>query len=157
MNQKLNNTCIKCLSKEHGAEIVKFYGDNGVENAYFIGSDVGNFYGVLNWSFGSRSSSDEMKLLTLQEAKDLVKENQYPKVMWVKNNQDTQWVRRVVFAYKCEKFISWVNAEKLEDAENYSGVAYWDLAKDNEIVEENPLKARIEKLEIELNELKKLI
>jgi len=157
MNQKLNNTCIKCLSEEHGKEIINFYIHNGFSNDGLEGCLVGKFYGVFDNDFNFYDTPKYAKVLTLQEAKDLVKDNQYPKVMWVKNNQDTQWVRRVVFAYKCEKFISWVNAEKLEDAENYSGVAYWDLAKGNEIVEKNPLKARIEKLEIELNEIKKLI
>lgn len=158
MNQKLNNTCIKCESFEHGTEIVKFYNDNGfISNLY--GGNIGWYYGVFNGIFTNYFAiNSDTKLLTLQEAKDLVQENQYPKVMWVSDYEDFSWQsKRVVFMEKNGKFLSWANVETIEDAENVLDVVRWDYAKDIESEEENPLKARIEKLEIELNEIKKLI
>lgn len=159
MNQKLNNTCIKCESVEHGAEIVKFYKDNGWDNR-LIGTAIGGFYGVRDGKFDNYSVENNAKVLTLQEAKDLVKENQYPKVMWVANRHDfTDAIKRVVFAHKCDRFIAWNGAETIEDAEKVVATMQWEYAKDIEEETEFQTKTRerITAIERELEELKKLI
>ena len=157
MNNKLNNTCIKCESIKHGAEIVKFYKDNGWNTNGIEGIDTNAFYGVFEGIFDCQLIPNISKVISLKQAKELVKDNQYPKVMWVSEVKDfVDAKKRVVIAQKCNKFIAWSNAETLEDAEKQISTWTWCYAKDIES-EENPLKARIEKLEIELNEIKKLI
>ena len=43
----LENTFIKCLSPEHGLEIIDFYKRNGYPNSKsFVGDEVGYYYGV---------------------------------------------------------------------------------------------------------------
>jgi len=157
MNNKLNNTCIKCESVEHGKDIAKFYKENGWDNRQELFTK-GLFYGVFGGSFYHYSTSLTAKVLTLEQAKDLVKENQYPKVMWVSDFDDfSDKEKLVVFAHKSNKFIAWASSQTFEEAETQIQTSFWKYAKDIESEEENPLKARIEKLEIELNELKKLI
>lgn len=157
MNQKLNNTCIKCESVEHGAEIVKFYKDNGWDN-FALGNNVGQFYGVFDGTFNNLNLPFGKKVLTLQEAKDLVKENQYPKVMWVSEFEDFRnKVQRVVIAYKCNVYIYWSKAKTIEEAENEVTTVTCNYAKDIEDETETKTRERIAAIEKEWEELKKLI
>lgn len=63
--------------------------------------------------------------------------NVYPKVMWVSDEslEEAKQAgrKRVVFAQKLDKFIGWVNAKTIEEAENYLGISNWDLAWDIEV------------------------
>lgn len=59
--------------------------------------------------------------------------NEYPKIMTVSNCEDLSFSEtRVVFMGKNGKFLSWVNAETIEDAENETEVVTWSFAKDIE-------------------------
>ena len=160
MNQKLNNTCIKCESVEHGAEIVKFYEDNGYFIEEWDGRSIGFFYGVFDQKFDCTHYLKNAKVLTLQEAKDLVKENQYPKVMWVSDSESfLDAKKRVVFMEKCGKFLAWCNVETLELSKEQAHVNSWKYAKDieDETEFQNKTRERIAAIEKELVELKKLI
>ena len=61
--------------------------------------------------------------------------NPYPKVMWVSDHGDN-WKKRVVLTEKCGKFIAWITAETIEDAEKQTETISWRQAKEElEIVE----------------------
>lgn len=65
----------------------------------------------------------------------------YPKVMRVSNipiNGGNKGELRVVFMEKCGKFVAWVNAETIEDAEEETDSCGWEYAKDVE--EEAPIR-----------------
>lgn len=101
-----------------------------------------------------------MHLATFANQKDLVKENQYPKVMLVSDKVDFKGaVKRVVFSKKCNHFIAWTSGETLEEAENEINTFNWKYAKDIEDETEFQTKTRerIAAIEKELEELKKLI
>lgn len=71
--------------------------------------------GTLRWSF---QMSDIESLVT-----------QYPKVMLVSDNE-TSWLKRVVFEEKCGKFVAWSHAESLYAATTELEVTVWNYAKD---------------------------
>lgn len=83
MNKKLLNTQIEALNKEHGAIICQFYKDNGFDILSLTGSNniesgaLNRYYGVnSNGIFTHRVYNDfiSIKTITLEEAKELVKE-----------------------------------------------------------------------------------
>ena len=68
------------------------------------------------------------------------KQSSYPKVMWVSDFDSSLSIthkrcKRVVFMEKNNKFISWTNAETLEDSAIENGTTFWNYAKD---IEEKP-------------------
>ena len=83
------------------------------------------------------------------------KTSQYPKVMMVGDAYPLTR-KRVVFMEKCGRFMSWPNAETLEDAETELGTSTWKYAED--IKPENPQKqellAKAEELIKKAEELK---
>lgn len=54
----------------------------------------------------------------------------YPKVMLVRDSERDGWKKRVVFCEKDGKYVAWLSAETLEEAENYIGTCAWNMAKD---------------------------
>ena len=40
------------------------------------------------------------------------------------------WHRRVVFMKRCGRYISWIDAETIEESENIYKTAYWCYAKE---------------------------
>ncbi len=53
------------------------------------------------------------------------KELPLPRVIMVRNDEDENWARRVVFMFKNNKAICWLNAETLEQAEQIYQTATW--------------------------------
>jgi hypothetical protein len=86
-----------------------------------------------------------------------INNNQYPKVMWVSDNEDFEYKKkRVVLIEKCGKFIAWTLAETLEEAEKEYDVNVWNYAKDIEVKEfslEDAKQALAEKHNLNLNEV----
>lgn len=85
MNAKLLNTQIEALTIKHGAEIVKFYKENGFDTFTFDGilcredNDEDRWYGVDgNGIFRERSENSGLTTITLEQAKALVQEPEYP-------------------------------------------------------------------------------
>lgn len=54
----------------------------------------------------------------------------YPKVMWVRDDDDDSWRLRVVFMEKAGKFIAWACATTIEDAEKIVETTSWSQAKE---------------------------
>jgi len=142
MNNKLLNTQIESLNTEHGAEIVKFYDENGFDTRDYTGGQYGSqyrFYGVdKNGFFDNRREDDnpEIKTITLDEAKALVNETPYPKVMKVWDSNGYTKSKRVVFMEKNGEYIAWACAETIEDAEKVNETTPWGFAEDIEDIEE---------------------
>lgn len=53
---------------------------------------------------------------------------EYPKVMWV-SEDGKNWLQRVVFMEKCGKYLAWIDAESLEEAEGVYRMINWKYAK----------------------------
>ena len=59
---------------------------------------------------------------------------EYPRVMLVSDNK-SDWFKRVVFMEKKNKYLTWINAETIEDSEKVITVVPWLYAKE---IEEKP-------------------
>jgi hypothetical protein len=55
--------------------------------------------------------------------------NEYPKVMEVCDDGNG-WRKRVVFMKKNDKFLAWVSAESLEEAERENKACTWEFARE---------------------------
>ena len=136
MNKKLLNTRIEALTYTHGQQIVDFYKSQGFDTGDYIGcnnrldGDNRRYYGVKsNGDFRNSSFSTDFTLLTLEEAKLLVQEKTYPKVMLVSNvNKIETAETRVVFMEKNGKYLAWNGVETLEEAEDEINVVNWNFA-----------------------------
>lgn len=97
-----------------------------------IGDTIGSYYGVINgrfyfWTF------DEVKNYNV-EIIELPEEKTYPRVMLVSDDK-MYWKKRVVFMEKRGRFLAWVDATTLEEAENTPNTCFWEYAKEFEPVE----------------------
>jgi hypothetical protein len=136
MNKKLLNTRIEALNEAHGKQIIEFYKSQGFNIGGYCGcnnrldGDNRRYYGVKNnGNFESSFFSTDFTLLTLEEAKLLVQEKTYPRVMLVSNKNDiTTALPRVVFAAKNDKYIAWGSAETFEGAEKEICTFSWSFA-----------------------------
>lgn len=143
MNKKLLNTQIEALTEKHGAEIVKFYSDNGFKTSSYIGNCTRinfhpfRFYGVdAEGSFSSRKESEHStKTITLEEAKALVNEKPYPKLMYVWDNDEEKHEKWLVVG-KFDKWVIAFNAVTIEDVQSDDMPCIWRFAKD---IEEPPI------------------
>lgn len=143
MNKKLLNTQIKALTKEHGAEIVKFYSDNGFDVGQYTGivyEAAGEgfiFYGVdARGRFKNRLFRDisPIKTITLEDAKSIV-ESEYPKLMYVWDNDEEKHEKWLVVG-KFDKWVIAFNAVTIEDVQSDDMPYIWRFAKD---IEEPPI------------------
>lgn len=68
---KWDNTCIKVLSKEHGAKVIEFWKSVGVNTMFLDGDHVYYYYGIFDGNFNYWSDELHLKnkrILTLEEA-----------------------------------------------------------------------------------------
>ncbi len=139
MNKNLINTYIEALDDEHGKQVVEFYKSQGFAVGTCDGSSNkkrgfdNRYYGISkNGYFGLEYIGTivalEAKIITLEQAKALVEENVYPRIMWVRSSIDSSAVKRVVFAHKQNKYISWNGATSFEEAESVVTTSFWDHA-----------------------------
>lgn len=121
----MKNQVIKVLSEEHGKKVIEYWKSKGVNTRTLEGSVANTYYGVVNEVFDNWAKlPPNTELITLPE-------NKYPKVMWV-SEDNLGWSKRVVFMEKGNKYLAWVIAETLEEAEYRLGVVSWKYAKDIE-------------------------
>ena len=123
---------IKVLTLEHGAEVIKYFKSLGVKTD-FKGTNCESdkytyiYYGIINGRF------DNYKLEYVKDKKVPIKTLEecmpkYPRVMLVRNSIDEEWERRVVIAYKNNKYIAWVHATSFEDAKYVTETNTWQYA-----------------------------
>lgn len=69
----IDNTVIKVLSKEHGAKVIQWFKDQGVDTKDYEGLNKGQYYGIINGHFYVRSESElnekVIKVIELPETK----------------------------------------------------------------------------------------
>lgn len=70
----------------------------------------------------------ECEILTIDQLLDF-QENKYPKVMEVSHN-NRDWHQRVVFMEKNGKFLAWLDAESIEEAEKETLNTTWNYARE---------------------------
>jgi hypothetical protein len=165
MNKKLLNTQIEAINIQHGSEIVQFYFENGFNTNAYKGvhtksnNDSSRFYGVNslgNFTNRLEQPYENMKTITLEEAKALVK-NEYPKVMLVRQNTRDNFIKRVVFMEKNGFFLAWASAETLKDAEKVCAVTPWKYAEDikpEPVIKELTLQEIADKFDISIDQLR---
>jgi hypothetical protein len=136
MNKKLLNTKIEALTYTLGKVIVDFYKSQGFDTCGYTGcnnrldGDNRRYYGVKsNGDFRNSSFSTDFTLLTLEEAKLLVQEKTYPRVMLVNRENKIETAEtRVVFMEKNGKYLAWHGVGTLEEAEKVMCVIHWNFA-----------------------------
>ena len=131
VENKLENTCIKVLSKKHGAKVVEYYKSLGVDTVGIEGSCVNRYYGLFNGIFDHYDTPKGSRVIELPEDVVKTKSLEYPRVMMVSQDR-VFWVKRVVFMEKCEKFLVWADSESLKEAENVRKTSTWAYAKEVE-------------------------
>ena len=136
----MKNQVIEVLNKEHGKKVIEYWMSQGADNRGLEGintKDGGNafrYYGLINNSFCAYSINS-VKRANAEIIELPKEEKKFPRVMLVSDDGNS-WNKRVVFMKKCDKYISWVDAETIEESENIYKTAYWRYAKElNEKVE----------------------
>ena len=140
----MKNQVIEVLNKEHGKKVIEYWKLQGCDVRGLYGNQTREddsefrFYGVINNRFNCytiefvRKSNAGIIELPTESPKE---ENSFPRVMLVSDDGNS-WNKRVVFMKKCDKYISWVDAETIEESESIYKAAYWRYAKElNEKVE----------------------
>jgi len=135
LNHKYNNTVIQCRSVEHGAKIIAWWKEQGIDTRIYTGSTPSFYYGLINGIFRSVHISD-ITITNITILEDIPQESEYPKVMWVWDHDKFSKFKRVVFMKKNNKYLTWYSATTLEEAEKEISISYWCNAED--IIEEQP-------------------
>ena len=129
----MGNVMIEVLNREHGKQVIEYFKSQGFDTRDLSGIDIGYYYGVINGIF---TEIDDLKKIK-EDVKviELPKEYKktFPRVMIVSDypiNEDNPGQKRVVFIYKCEKYLAWAGVGTLEEAEKVYCVTNWKYAKD---------------------------
>ena len=111
---------IKVLTPEHGAEVIKYFKSLGIKTD-LEGTNCESdeytyiYYGVIDGRFDNYRleyvKGTKVPIKTLKECM-----TKYPRVMLVRDDI-SEWERRVVIAYKNNKYIAWKEATSFEKAE----------------------------------------
>jgi len=143
--------------KEHfeNAKEVKCLTDGQTYNMDVNGQYGEDGSGYIDFDFESEQKGNDFvalyyksKLAEIISCKDTNKpepeKNKYPKegkVMLV-SNSEKNWLQRVVFIEKNNKFVAWSGVETIEEAKNQTHAVSWKYAK------ELPKKVKVTKEEI---------
>ena len=140
----MKNQVIEVLNKEHGRKVIEYWKSKGVDVRGFSGNQTREddsefrFYGFINGEFNNyrRKSVYLYKAKIIELPTESPKEEkQFPRVMLVSDDGNS-WHRRVVFMKRCGRYISWINAETIEESESVYKTSSWSYAKElNEKVE----------------------
>lgn len=154
MNAKLLNTQIEALTPEHGADIVKFYMENGFDSSDYTGNccadngDIHRYYGVNEKGlFYTYPIYSARTTITLEQAKALVQEPEYPETFdleMAKHAMDRGYKVRCkdwhkyYYIYKKDGDI-YTNTNEIMafSIDSYSTDIKWELYKEPELKEQN--------------------
>ena len=127
----MNNKVIKVLNREHGRKVIEFF-KQYCDTKSFEGAFIGCFYGIIDGKFDvwdiDEVRRNNAKIIELPE------EKAYPHVMLVSFDNEN-WNKRVVFMEKCGYFLTWNNAETIDEAEQVKDTSFWKYAKEIEPIE----------------------
>jgi len=152
----MKNQVIEVLNKEHGKKVIEYWKSIGVDTRGYTGylnrSDrsTHRFYGVVNGSFDSYGKASLIKYNA--EIIELPEENSFPRVMLVSDDGDS-WYKRVVFMKRCNRYLSWLKAETIEESEGVYEATAWRYAKE---VESKPRTITLSDLNSKIDDIKKL-
>ena len=154
----MKNQVIEVLNKEHGKKVIEYWESKGVDTKYFVGvctkeSFLGSetrFYGVIDGKFGNYTEEDVSYYNA--EIIELPEEKPFPRVMLVSDDGDA-WNKRVVFMKRCNRYLSWLKAETIEESEGVYEATAWRYAKE---VESKPRTITLSDLNSKIEDIKKL-
>lgn len=152
----MKNQVIEVLNKEHGKKVIEYWKSIGVDTRGYTGylnrsdGSTHRFYGVINGSFNSYGK-DFLKKYNA-EVIELPEENSFPRVMLVSDDGDA-WNKRVVFMKRCNRYLSWLKAETIEESEGVYEATAWRYAKE---VESKPRTITLSDLNSKMDDIKKL-
>ena len=153
----MKNQVIEVLNKEHGKKVIEYWKSRGVDTMGMCGSftkeDSGSscYYGVINEMFDCCTIEDVRKYNA--EIIELPKEeNSFPRVMLVSDDGDS-WYKRVVLMKRCNKYLSWVEAETIEESEDIYEATTWRYAKE---IEPKQRTITLSDLNSKIEDIKKL-
>ena len=134
----MKNQVIEVLNKEHGRKVIEYWKSRGVNTLGMNGSftkengEEERYYGVIQNDFDCyriefvRKYNAEIIELPTESTKE---EKTFPRVMLV-SDDGSSWHRRVVFMKRCGRYISWIDAETIEESENIYKTTSWRYAKE---------------------------
>ena len=134
----MKNQVIEVLNKEHGKKVLEYWKSRGFDVEDFSGDQTREddsafrFYGVINGEFNNylRKSVNLYKAKIIELPTESPKEERtFPRVMLV-SDDGIKWYKRVVFMKRCDRYISWVNAETIEESEGTYEATSWRYAKE---------------------------
>ena len=154
----MKNQVIEVLNKEHGKKVIEYWESKGVDTTYFVGvctkesflSSETRFYGVIDGKFGNYTEEDVSYYNA--EIIELPEEKPFPRVMLVSDDGDA-WNKRVVFMKRCNRYLSWLKAETIEESEGVYEATAWRYAKE---VESKPRTITLSDLNSKIEDIKKL-
>lgn len=136
----MKNQVIEVLDRAHGSRVIEHWKSKGINTMCMNGDCTredkcdNRYYGVINDKFGCYTISYVIKHNS--EIIELTKEEKsFPRVMLVSDDGVT-WNKRVVLMKRCNRYLSWINAETIEESEDVYEATAWRYAKDipNEII-----------------------
>ena len=134
----MKNQVIEVLNKEHGRKVIEYWKSEGADVRGFSGNQTieddseFRFYGFINGEFNNyrRKSVNLYKAKIIELPTESPKEERtFPRVMLVSDDGNS-WHRRVVFMKRCGRYISWINAETIEESEDIYKTTSWRYAKE---------------------------
>ena len=136
----MKNQIIEVINKEHGKKVIEYWKSRGADTSGVYGSltkedcEEFRYYGVINNRFNCYTIEFVRKCNA--EIIELPKEEkQFSRVMLVSDDGNS-WRKRVVFMKKCDRYISWIDAETVEESESIYKTTSWRYAKElNEKIE----------------------
>lgn len=134
----MKNQVIEALDIEHGKKVIEYWESKGVATLGMYGSltkkdgEDFRYYGVIN----NRFNCYTIEFVNKHNAEIIELPTEYPKeekpfpgVMLVSDDGNS-WHRRVVFMKRCGRYISWIDAETIEESENIYKTTSWRYAKE---------------------------
>ena len=153
----MKNQVIEVLSKEHGERVIEYWKSKGVDTLGMSGLQTkkGNYlwryYGVIDGYFNvyseRQASENNAEIIELPK-----EEKPFHRVMLVSDDGDS-WYKRVVFMQKCDRYLSWLKAETIEESEGIYEATAWRYAKE---VESKPRTITLSDLNSKIEDIKKL-
>ena len=134
----MKNEVIEVIDKEHGKKVIEYWKSRGFDVGGFSGNQTREddsefrFYGVINGEFNNylRKSVCFYKAKIIELPTESPKEEKpFPRVMLV-SDDGKSWHKRVVFMKRCGRYISWINAETIEESESVYKTSSWSYAKE---------------------------
>ena len=152
----MKNKVIEVLDMEHGKKVIEYWKSIGVDTLGMSGSQtkkgdyLWRYYGVIDNCFDVYSKRQAAE--NNAEIIELPEENSFPRVMLVSDDGDA-WYKRVVFMKKCNRYLSWLKAETVEESEGVYEATAWRYAKE---VGSKPRTITLSDLNSKMDDIKKL-